>query len=64
MTNASRTMLMNLITLDWDDELLDLFTVPRAMLPQIKPSATPEPYGLTTASGPFGGELPDHRHAG
>ena len=30
VTNASRTMLMNLITLDWDDELLDLFTVPRA----------------------------------
>ena len=57
VTNASRTMLMNLITLDWDDELLDLFTVPRAMLPQIKPSATPEPYGLTTKTGPFGGEL-------
>ena len=58
VTNASRTMLMNLITLDWDDELLDLFTVPRAMLPEIKPSATPEPYGHTKPSGPFGGELP------
>ena len=57
VTNASRTMLMNLITLDWDDELLDLFTVPRPMLPQIKPSATPEPYGLTAKTGPFGGEL-------
>ena len=58
VTNASRTMLMNLATLDWDDELLELFTVPRPMLPEIKPSATPEPYGATTAQGPFGGELP------
>jgi glycerol kinase len=58
VTNASRTMLMNLMTLDWDDELLDLFTVPRAMLPRIKPSATPEPYGSTAPNGPFGGELP------
>src|SRR6516165_2195254 len=57
VTNASRTMLMDLTTLDWDDELLDLFTVPRPMLPQIRPSATPEPYGTTTARGPFGGEL-------
>src|SRR5579863_2099947 len=40
VTNASRTMLMNLATLDWDDELLELFTVPRQMLPRIAPSAT------------------------
>ena len=58
VTNASRTMLMDLTTLDWDDELLELFTVPRPMLPRIAPSATPEPYGLTTAEGPFGGALP------
>src|SRR5690242_15786155 len=58
VTNASRTMLMNLATLDWDDELLELFTVPRPMLPAIKPSATSEPYGMTTVQGPFGGELP------
>jgi glycerol kinase len=58
VTNASRTMLMNLATLDWDDELLELFTVPRPMLPEIKPSAAPEPYGTTTAQGPFGGGLP------
>jgi glycerol kinase len=58
VTNASRTMLMDLTTLDWDDELLGLFTVPRAMLPRIAPSATPEPYGLTTNNGPFGAELP------
>jgi len=57
VTNASRTMLMNLETLDWDDELLALFGIPRQMLPQIMSSSTPEPYGLTTASGPLGGEV-------
>jgi glycerol kinase len=39
VTNASRTMLMNLSTLDWDDELLSAFGVPRAMLPEILPSS-------------------------
>ena len=43
VTNASRTMLMGLHTLDWDDELLDALGVPRAMLPEIRPSA--EIYG-------------------
>ncbi|WP_329241046.1 glycerol kinase GlpK [Actinoallomurus sp. NBC_01490] len=43
VTNASRTLLMNLTTLDWDDELLDFFGVPRAMLPRIRPST--ETYG-------------------
>jgi glycerol kinase len=38
VTNASRTMLMNLATLDWDDELCDAFGVPQAMLPEIRPS--------------------------
>src|SRR5271154_2919034 len=58
VTNASRTMLMNLETLDWDDELLGFFTVPRQMLPRILPSSTPEPYGMTSPQGPFGGPLP------
>src|SRR6516162_154605 len=58
VTNASRTMLMNLQTLDWDDELLGFFTVPRQMLPAIQPSSAPEPYGLTTSHGPFGARLP------
>ncbi len=40
VTNASRTQLVNLRTLDWDDELLDLFGVPRAVLPRIVPSST------------------------
>jgi glycerol kinase len=39
VTNASRTMLMNLSTLDWDDELLAAMGVPRAMLPEIVPSS-------------------------
>ncbi|MDE7464105.1 MAG: glycerol kinase GlpK, partial [Clostridiales bacterium] len=38
-TNASRTMLFNIHTLDWDDELLKKFRVPRAMLPVVKPSS-------------------------
>ncbi|MFF3325035.1 glycerol kinase GlpK [Streptomyces sp. NPDC002889] len=42
-TNASRTMLMNIRTLTWDEELLEFFGVPRAMLPEIRPSA--EIYG-------------------
>jgi glycerol kinase len=58
VTNASRTMLMNLQTLDWDDELLGFFTVPRPMLPRIVPSSAPEPYGMTTSTGPFGAHLP------
>lgn len=43
VTNASRTQLMNLRTLNWDDDLLRDFTVPRTMLPQIRPSS--EVYG-------------------
>jgi glycerol kinase len=45
VTNASRTMLMDLETLDWDDELLDFFDIPRAMLPGIRPSADSGGYG-------------------
>jgi glycerol kinase len=56
-TNASRTMLMDLETLSWDDELLSLFGVPRAMLPQIRPSSDPALYGRTRAAGPFGAEV-------
>ncbi|MBT8225204.1 MAG: glycerol kinase GlpK [Dactylosporangium sp.] len=39
VTNASRTMLMNIETLDWDDTLLSAFGVPRAVLPEILPSS-------------------------
>ncbi len=58
VTNASRTMLMNLETLDWDDELLSFFSIPRAMLPAIEPSSPLQPYGITQDTGPVGGEVP------
>lgn len=57
-TNASRTMLMDLETLDWDDELLGFFDIPRSMLPEIRPSSSPEGYGETLKSGPLGGVVP------
>jgi len=58
VTNASRTMLMNLRTLDWDDELLGFFGIPRQMLPEIRPSSDPNLYGTTLEHGPFAGEVP------
>lgn len=58
VTNASRTMLFNLETLDWDDELLGLFSVPRSMLPAIRPSSDANFYGVTKSDGPFQGEVP------
>jgi glycerol kinase len=58
VTNASRTMLMDLRTLDWDDELLGFFGIPRSMLPAIRPSAEPAGYGTTRSNGPLGGEVP------
>ena len=48
-TNASRTMLFNLHTLDWDDELLELLNVPRSMLPEVKSSG--EVYGEVALGG-------------
>jgi glycerol kinase len=52
-SNASRTMLMNLRTGDWDDDLLRIFDVPRAMLPAIRPSSAV--IGTTKL---LGGEIP------
>ncbi len=57
VTNASRTMLMNLETLDWDDELLSFFNIPRQMLPEIRPSSDPSGYGTTRSNGPVGREV-------
>ena len=45
VSNASRTMLFNINTLDWDQELLDLFGIPRSMMPEVKSSS--EIYGYT-----------------
>src|SRR5690606_36421592 len=58
VTNASRTMLMNLETLDWDDELLEIFGVPRSMLPVINPSSHPEAFGQARSSRPLGAAVP------
>ncbi|MFE3998298.1 glycerol kinase GlpK [Nocardioides sp. YIM B13467] len=58
VTNASRTMLMDLETLDWDEELLGFFDIPRQMLPEIRPSSDPNAYGTTLENGPLGGEIP------
>jgi glycerol kinase len=48
VSNASRTLLFNLNTMDWDDELLELFTIPKRMLPQVKQSS--EVYGHTKST--------------
>ena len=48
VTNASRTLLFNINTMDWDDELLELFTIPKNMLPQVKQSS--EVYGYTQST--------------
>jgi glycerol kinase len=64
VTNASRTLMMHLETLDWDEEILDLLGVPRAMLPEIKPSSGV--YGEATgdlAGIPVAGDLGDQQAA-
>jgi len=58
VTNASRTMLMDLHTLDWDPEMLEILGIPREMLPEIRPSSDPGFYGLTPADGPIGAAVP------
>src|SRR5581483_7018495 len=58
VTNASRTMLMDLETLDWDDELLGLFGIPRAMLPKINSSSHPDAFGTSRTSRPLNTPVP------
>jgi glycerol kinase len=58
VTNASRTQLMGLSTLEWDPEIVDVMGVPAAMLPAIRPSSDPEFYGMTSKDGPFGAAIP------
>jgi len=60
-SNASRTMIFNIHTLDWDDELLDILDVPRAMLPEVRPSS--EVYAETDPD-LFGGAIPIAGNAG
>ncbi|MBX7167552.1 MAG: glycerol kinase GlpK [Pirellulales bacterium] len=54
-SNASRTLIFNIHTLDWDDELLAILEIPRAMLPEVRPSS--EVYGSTSPE-LFGAAIP------
>ena len=56
VTNASRTMLMNLDSLSWNEEIAAEMGIPMSMLPEIKSSS--EIYGYTLEDGPFGGKIP------
>ena len=56
VTNASRTMLMNLDTLSWNADIAKAMDIPMSMLPEIKSSS--EIYGYTLEDGPFGGRIP------
>jgi glycerol kinase len=58
VTNASRTMLMDLQSLDWDNNILYEFRIPRAMLPRIVPSSDPNFWGTTRTDGPFSSSIP------
>ena len=62
-TNASRTMLMGLDSLRWEAELLEAFGLPRSLLPEIRPSADPRPYGHTRHGIPIHGILGDQQAA-
>ncbi|RJS98633.1 MULTISPECIES: glycerol kinase GlpK [Halococcus] len=58
VTNASRTMLFDIHEMAWDDELLEEFRVPRATLPEVRPSSDEDYYGTTDPDGFLGAEVP------
>ncbi len=58
VTNASRTMLMDLETLEWDENILSVFQIPLYTLPKIVPSSDDKAYGTTKKEGPFEAALP------
>jgi glycerol kinase len=58
VTNASRTMLMNVNTLQWDQDMMEVLNVPESMLPEIRPSSDPSCYGYSREDGPLGGRVP------
>jgi len=62
VTNASRTLLMNLHTLDWEREILETMGVPHLMLPAIRPSSDSRPYGSWNGV-PVCGDLGDQQAA-
>jgi glycerol kinase len=51
-------MLMNLQTLDWDEEIMGILGIPRSMLPRIVPSSDPQGWGKTDIDGPFRAAIP------
>ncbi|MDC3416640.1 glycerol kinase GlpK [Aquibacillus salsiterrae] len=55
-SNASRTLMYNIYELEWDQDLLDILTVPKSMLPEVRPSS--EIYGNTVSYHFFGHEVP------
>jgi glycerol kinase len=57
-SNASRTMLLNLQNLRWDQEMLGALDIPEGLLPEIQSSIPAEPYGHTTEDGPLGARVP------
>src|SRR5215211_3960582 len=64
VSNASRTMLMNLETLDWDADMLNVLGIPRAMLPEIKPSSAVYGHAKGMLDGiPVAGDLGDQQAA-
>jgi len=58
VTNASRTMLMNLETLEWDRDILETLRIPSQILPRIVPSSDSRTWGLTREDGPFEAQIP------
>ncbi len=58
VTNASRTMLYNIRDMEWDDELLEEFDVPKEMVPEVRPSSDEDYYGHTDPDGFLGEEVP------
>jgi len=58
VTNASRTMLMDLEGTKWNDEIMADMGIPKKMMPEIRPSSDPEIYGYTKENGPFAGKIP------
>jgi len=61
VSNASRTMLFNIHTLDWDDDMLRLFSIPRSMLPKVQPSSGV--FGYTPDGIPIAGVAGDQQAA-
>jgi glycerol kinase len=58
VTNASRTLLLNLKKLQWDQTMIDMIGIDQKMLPEISPSIDPDGWGFTSSTGPFGDKIP------